>query len=153
MFQSTRPCGARPKKRPKRLERSKSFNPRARAGRDLSPIYVIANQLVSIHAPVRGATSSSERAIVGLRFQSTRPCGARPKRLVDAGKIIGFNPRARAGRDVHPVALDEASRAVSIHAPVRGATHNSLHPIHDLAVSIHAPVRGATGSAGYRDCV
>ena len=56
-FQSTRPCGAR----------------LARAGR------VRAKDGVSIHAPLRGATS---KCLLLYRsphtFQSTRPCGARP---------------------------------------------------------------------------
>ena len=36
------------------------------------------------------------------------------------------------------------SFAVSIHAPVRGATQSSCHNFRRVRVSIHAPVRGAT---------
>ena len=57
MFQSTRPCGAR----------------QSEVGA------VTENELVSIHAPVRGATIYSVPSFVIPN---------------------GFNPRARAGRDV-----------------------------------------------------
>ena len=54
------------------------FNPRARAGRDLnSPLYSVRK----------------------VRFQSTRPRGARPIDRDIGGAIVCFNPRARAGRD------------------------------------------------------
>ena len=55
----------------------------------------------------------------------------------------GFNPRAREGRDARgqPSAL---TGAVSIHAPVKGATADGGRDQRDGAVSIHAPVKGAT---------
>ena len=100
---------------------------------------------VSIHAPVRGATGKAH-ALHLLQ--------------------IGFNPRAREGRDQVNISK-LAKRTVSIHAPVRGATkrieqscltgksfnpraregrdaHLAVALDHKLAVSIHAPVRGAT---------
>ncbi len=55
-----------------------SFNPRARAGRDV----VTAKVLQAIK-----------------RFQSTRPCGARHVGATLGTAYGGFNPRARAGRD------------------------------------------------------
>ena len=56
-----------------------SFNPRARAGRDVS-------------SPRPGTTST--------KFQSTRPRGARrPWHLCESTISLCFNPRARAGRD------------------------------------------------------
>jgi len=77
MFQSTRPCGARPAFTSSR-SRSTGFNPRARVGRDDGV------------TPTPGALVS---------FQSTRPCGARRGVRVTAGHIVCFNPRARVGRD------------------------------------------------------
>ncbi len=77
---------------------------------------------VSIHAPVRGAT--------GVFFM---PPTAR----------WGFNPHARAGRDLPPP-HPRRQRAVSIHAPVRGATADGGQRDGLACVSIHAPVRGAT---------
>ena len=123
-FQFTRPCGARPS-RATISARRRSFNSRARAGRDgrilrvLSPSPRFNSRAragrdatrassahgadVSIHAPVRGATMRTRRE------------GPKP----------GFNSRARAGRDrMQGVRRDIAH--VSIHAPVRGATPASV---------------------------
>jgi len=33
---------------------------------------------------------------------------------------------------------------ISIHAPVKGATHGDVGPWDQLIISIHAPVKGAT---------
>ena len=76
---------------------------------------------VSIHAPVWGATSRLNGENLKAKFQSTHPCGVRRKAL-----------------------KDEAEAKVSIHAPVWGATiHNHYQPP-NTPVSIHAPVWGAT---------
>ena len=77
---------------------------------------------VSIHAPARDATASSSPTRWSIRFQSTRPRGARR---------VNWLMRCDA-------------QFVSIHAPARGATE-SLHAHRQAAfVSIHAPARGAT---------
>ncbi len=55
-----------------------------------------------------------------------------------------FNPRARAGRDAENICRRHLSFEVSIHAPVRGATHLTFNDAAHEIVSIHAPVRGAT---------
>jgi len=78
---------------------------------------------VSIHAPVRGATSES-------RPQSE---------LQDS-----FNPRPRAGGDTMRGGDEITVENVSIHAPVRGATAMDEKIRAAFEVSIHAPVRGAT---------
>ena len=59
---------------------SQRFNPRAREGRDGFPAWEYAARRVSIHAPARGATSGM------VFFGSGAFC---------------FNPRAREGRDRH----------------------------------------------------
>ena len=84
-----------------------------------------------------------------------------------AGAGNCFNPRAREGRDRHGGRPRQADEEVSIHAPARGATIDSLAkqqaaaefqstrprgarrlPVDLLdsfaSVSIHAPARGAT---------
>ena len=87
---------------------SERDNPRARTGRDRKPA----------HATVFLWT-----------FQSTRPYGARPRRLhgvLDASLASGFNPRARTGRDRKPA-----------HATVFLWTFSRLHrysPRRDPAV-------------------
>ena len=83
LFQSTRPRGARPGRRP-------------------SPC---ARRCVSIHAPARGATRRiNAGAPEVIEFQSTRPRGARPNEVTAKRDSECFNPRARAGRDVGPMA-------------------------------------------------
>ena len=81
---------------------------------------------VSIHAPVKGATSST------LLISLHADC---------------FNPRSREGSDA--VEGDAGGRhpAVSIHAPVKGATAAHLLGAQGYLVSIHAPVKGATQRA------
>ena len=75
----------------------------------------------------RSHAGSDRRALVildpGEQFQSTLPRGERP-------------PRPRHTR---------SRRAVSIHAPTRGATFHNGSPAFCIKVSIHAPTRGATG--------
>ena len=100
-FQSTHPCGVRQRE---------------------AKIQAIEG-LVSIHAPLRGATYDPGFHRPGpVEFQSTHPCGVRRK----------------------PTSPATTSPDVSIHAPQRGATvlHKILDPFQ--IVSIHAPLRGAT---------
>ena len=121
-FQSTRPRGAR-------LHAVcgcvsiKRFNPRAREGRDEPRESDANNNPVSIHAPARGATTRIRKSRQVLRFQSTRPRGARPAlslhihlsslfqstrprgaRRLSPSRFalynLRFNPRAREGRDL-----------------------------------------------------
>ena len=100
---------------------------------------------VSIHAPVRGATKmlpfachstasfnpraragrdkiNSSRGLMMLKFQSTRPCGARLDGISSAfGGLLFQSTRpcgARRGECGFAIFLGD----VSIHAPVRGAT-------------------------------
>ena len=78
-----------------------------------------------------------------VKFQSTRPHGARRNCCTSLVPPWCFNPRARAGRD-GPVALGHGSNSVSIHAPARGATIILDFAGIAILVSIHAPARGAT---------
>ena len=99
--------------------------------------------MVSIHAPAWGATyavpmSYHFRAFQSTRprgarhcalavpnlanvFQSTRPRGARQRSVSYNRSILGFNPRARVGRDTAMTA-SVCVFDVSIHAPAWGAT-------------------------------
>jgi len=78
--------------------------------------------IVSIHAPLRGATQDARLMTSAIQFQSTRPCGAR--RL--------------------PPEPEPEDEEVSIHAPLRGATATLVGDLDQGDVSIHAPLRGAT---------
>ena len=58
---------------------TENFNPRARAGRGLKNFALQLVARISIHAPVRGAALHIKKGWTAQgRFQSTRPCGARP---------------------------------------------------------------------------
>ena len=78
--------------------------------------------IVSIHAPVKGATGGAEQGTF------------RPAR---------FNSRSREGSDVGG-ACPVYHYIVSIHAPVKGATEHDATSTILIDVSIHAPVKGAT---------
>jgi len=122
---------------------------------------------VSIHAPARGATLSVQVALsVPVKFQSTRPRGARPVPIQHKhnGKHVSihapargatflsrrvtrplpcFNPRARAGRDANSwnsVCFDRGfnPRARAGRDGISCLQHSRC------IVSIHAPARGAT---------
>ena len=96
------------------------FNPRAHAGRDRNGAAIRVSDVVSIHAPTRGATG-------------TPVCPASPR---------GFNPRAHAGRDLQKEG-HEAYLVFQSTRP-RGARLASRERKTHCLVSIHAPTRGAT---------
>jgi len=144
MFQSTRPRGAR-RSDHSGLHDQPRFNPRAHAGRDLTDYSIGYRVDVSIHAPTRGATGPSAWTTSRTpKFQSTRPRGARLTGDANTSRLMSFNPRAHAGRDIvswrfisfcscfnprahagrdlYAGSLCTAQSDVSIHAPTRGAT-------------------------------
>ncbi len=121
-FQSTRPHGARLKmiRVGGPIDRFQSTRPHgARRG---APCIRCRPCPVSIHAPARGATE---------------------QRRLGRVEFLGFNPRARTGRDM-TLAVQGGDGDVSIHAPARGATESQGHARPGQVVSIHAPARGAT---------
>ena len=101
-FQSTLPCGERPRRR-------------------TGPI---GNRKVSIHAPVRGATTAGF-LICSLRYRVSIHApvrGATLSRIKRYQLQQSFNPRSRAGSDKKVFEIYRDEEQVSIHAPVRGAT-------------------------------
>ncbi len=108
-----------------------NFNPRSRVGSDSTSVKFDADKLISIHAPVWGATAYGLYRVDNLVFQSTLPCGERPP-------IKSFH------RDF---------TYISIHAPVWGATSEEAYDFCDLAISIHAPVWGATKIHNITDAI
>ena len=148
----------------------RSFNPRARAGRDIDERGSSRRTDVSIHAPARGATGSEPGASHPLRVSihapargATSGCSSRNLRG------SGFNPRARAGRDsmfavtslIHP-SFNPRARAgrdlLSVDTePLYGCFNPRARAGRDegiqgsrasSSVSIHAPARGATSACG-----
>ena len=92
----------------------------------------------------RGARLDIEDAFLRqCIFQSTRPRGARRGRARHDSARTYFNPRAREGRDLDEERLHYQGR-ISIHAPARGATSGDCPPFARVVISIHAPARGAT---------
>ena len=78
---------------------------------------------ISIHAPARGATHiSPDMSVRDIKFQSTLPRGERPARISLTTPIV----------------------FISIHAPARGATLAKRKKEQEKEISIHAPARGAT---------
>ena len=120
-FQSTHPYGVRPD-RPAPAIHCVRFNPRTRTGCDEAIMTIMRITLVSIHAPVRGATVGTEteyQPYAGFNPRTRTGCDF--DGVVKVSLRIRFNPRTRTGCDV--LKWDPASpRHVSIHAPVRGAT-------------------------------
>ncbi len=77
---------------------------------------------VSIHAPVKGATTSTARALQSYCSFNPRAREGRDLALSAAlARTQCFNPRAREGRDLS-LDLSASIAEVSIHAPVKGAT-------------------------------
>ena len=124
------------------------FNPRTREGcdRQSGPDQHTDN-LVSIHAPARGATQRATLMILRNEVSIHAPARGATRFLV-AGCWHGggFNPRTREGCDTFAGICEQLAKIVSIHAPARGATAVFAAVIFGGFVSIHAPARGATDS-------
>ena len=144
MFQSAPPCGGR--------------LPHLAQAEALAP--------VSIRAPVRGATGPRKSVQGSRMFQSAPPCGGRLTGAANLPDPDWFQSAPPCGGRRVRRAQAQAGAAVSIRAPVRGATivelvdmfptegfnprpraggdDASRNIFGDHGVSIRAPVRGAT---------
>ena len=103
---------------------------------------------VSIHAPAWGATiTRSPRSPVMFLFQSTRPRGARrEERRHRQQQTVGFNPRARVGRDACRFLSNTADLMFQSTRPRGARLVLTLGGAPGDEVSIHAPAWGATSS-------
>ncbi len=129
-FRSTPPRGERPSA-PWTVKRPHQFRSTPPRG-ERPPHQAQAGgaDLVSIHAPARGATLLRSIAVASRH---------------------GFDPRPREGSDFGPAARGgRAAIPVSIHAPARGATAYRVDGARNGLVSIHAPARGATRPCRHR---
>ena len=98
--------------------------------------------IVSIHAPARGATPADEHSKSEFSFKSTRPDGARPLRERNEdgdGRFQSTRP-ARGATEVDGVPVAELT--VSIHAPRTGREGPTVPSGSYYWVSIHAPRTG-----------
>ena len=143
MFQSTRPHGAR-QAGIIGAEENKSFNPRARMGRDtgqqvnnceycgFNPRARMGRDLLHSLRSISSA-GFNPRARMGRDFGSQYKyvcvrcfnprarMGRDYERLNIEALVTGFNPRARMGRDADRI-TKLLNEKVSIHAPAWGAT-------------------------------
>ncbi len=103
------------------LKVSPGFNPRAHAGRDIVMRRSLLHSMSFNPRAHAGRDVNLVQIFLQLRFQSTRPCGARPSNIIFPSVPNCFNPRAHAGRDANEYNMPSAVM-VSIHAPMRGAT-------------------------------
>ena len=88
------------------------------------PQYMTVSLRISIHAPVKGATRNG--AGIGGRLDYFNPrtregCDADNRNDKYGGRRY-FNPRTREGCDALSPYILVAEKAISIHAPVKGAT-------------------------------
>ena len=127
-----------------------------------------AEPLVSIHAPAWGATDLKSQWYITKKVSIHAPAWGATflMHLIMGGFPLGFNPRARMGRDHYNTVQSvghvlfqstrphwarqfiagkgKFRRLVSIHAPAWGATVDSEYAGQVIEVSIHAPAWGAT---------
>ena len=122
---------------------------------------------ISIHAPPRGATAGTASSSPGSKFQFTplregrhavlrvvfllfvfqftplrEGRRASPRTGARTARYFNSRPSARGDRSAAHFGFQ---RRISIHAPPRGATWQTLMPLrHSGRISIHAPPRGAT---------
>ncbi len=75
------------------------FNPRTRKGCDQKRKRSLTDEIISIHAPAKGATKWYNRRSYKERFQSTHPQRVRQLLRKNTAKIYYFNPRTRKGCD------------------------------------------------------
>ena len=151
------------------LTASLNFNPRSREGSDVRPLFDGLVHGISIHAPVKGATGLlTDRHYGAGNFNPRSREGSDIFDGTGTNLSMDFNPRSREGSDwirpgirrglgyFNPRSREGSDRRrrrrlpkadVSIHAPVKGATHTISMPRHVKQISIHAPVKGATPSA------
>ena len=97
------------------------FNPRSHERSDSNGEHFTIKQMISIHAPTRGATYSNGWILFHFYF----------------------NPRSHERSDL-ACCLLSLVYGISIHAPTRGATVLFTNSKQPRIISIHAPTRGAT---------
>ena len=106
------------------MSSSSNFNSRPCERGDGISAKRIAKELISIHAPARGATQQLRLAAVAPLFQFTPLREGRPPNalIVRVCMQFQFTP-LREGR--HLPAFSSLDFLISIHAPARGATAKS----------------------------
>ena len=123
---------------------NQDFNPRSREGSDYDDATPDDELVISIHAPVKGATRADRDICLIPRISIHAPVkGATSIRQLAVCLELDFNPRSREGSDIVQ-RVRAVQCIISIHAPVKGATEPKSQFTRISNISIHAPVKGAT---------
>ena len=123
------------------------FNPRSREGSDkLIQTIIHRNVGISIHAPVKGATTGHPYPRCSHPISIHAPVkGATRHQTTDTVFLeISIHAPVKGATGLH-LSL-QVRRQISIHAPVKGATLLDADGHPEELISIHAPVKGATTS-------
>ena len=99
---------------------------------------------ISIHAPTRGATISSAMPESVALFQSTLPREERPNGTILTAMPYDFNPRSHERSD--STQCDESTMAFNFNPRSHERSDKcwQAHGAMAMSISIHAPTRGAT---------
>ena len=103
------------------------FNPRTREGCDYAALPPEAQAcVISIHAPVKGATPFKSSIVYALPLISIHAPvkGATICSTSSSKRSSDFNPRTREGCDSGTDPVYWGTTLISIHAPVKGATQH-----------------------------
>ena len=100
--------------------------------------------IISIHAPAKGATSRPTSISSTAAFQSTLP--RRERRITSSFSSHRARFQSTLPRRERPLARPRLAvrTVISIHAPAKGATVQPHRGGHGIPISIHAPAKGAT---------
>ena len=101
--------------------------------------------MISIHAPVKGATRRpASIPVIGERISIHAP--VKGATLIDRGGVgvLAISIHAPVKGATLAACLIPLYAEISIHAPVKGATWPLPKNTASLKISIHAPVKGAT---------
>ena len=122
----------------------RNFNPRSHEGSDTDSSKAVGADIISIHAPTRGATDVTAEYAAYLQFQSTLPRGERLDWLTGWYKSHKFQstlPRGERPGNVPSLALSPVFQSTL----PRGERHLfGVFGFQCFIISIHAPTRGAT---------
>ena len=123
-----------------------NFNPRSREGSDSITLHHSSSAQISIHAPAKGATTSSMRVRDSLKFQSTLPRRERPIPSLEKYEFKVFQstlPR-RERQPLYFETIDDFIFQSTL--PRRERRCKIVNKVVNKYISIHAPAKGATSS-------
>ncbi len=103
-----------------------------------------ARSAISIHAPTKGATRGSSKSITGLYISIHAPTkGATTRDNIPLSRQTNFNPRSHEGSDA--IALDERAGIADFNPRSHEGSDAWIRRLRKAkAISIHAPTKGAT---------